>query len=1004
MLVFVFTDLEASTRLWEQYPGRMGQALAIHDEILRRSVAENDGTVVKATGDGLMATFSRMADAVAACIEAQLALAATDWETPEPLRVRMGVHVGDAERRDGDHYGTAVNRAARIMAAGHGGQILLSSIASELANASPIDGVALRDLGPHRLKDLTEPERLFQVLHPGLTADFPPLASLESRPNNLPVQVSEFFGRDAELDAVRSMLEAPGIRLVTLTGPGGTGKTRLALQVAADLLDRYPDGVFFIDLSAARVPDAVFEAILRDLDLSGTSDGSALQVLKARLKERRMLMVLDNFEQVTDAGIGVSELLQTCPGLQVMVTSREALRLRGEHVFGVPTLSLPDPAASPTVIAESEATQLFMERAQAAQPGFTITDRNAAAVAEVTVRLDGLPLAIELAAARLEVFSVTELRDRLRTRIDVLGKGARDLPDRQRTLRSTIGWSYELLDQDECRIFELMSVFSSARLDAIESVAAEAHGAIDVIDVMASLVAKNLVRITDVEGSRRFGMLQSIREYAAERLATQPEVEARVRLAHAQFVSDYASRLRPELGAGGREAALTDLSTEIGNLRTAWAYWVAAGDLEQLYLMLDGLWALTEARGWYHAAVELTTDLLSVLSTTPPSPERDVEEMSLRTSRARSLMTVRGFTVEVESEFKRALDLSSGMEQSKRRAPVLRAIAFYYMMVANIEECAALGRELLALGERQAEPSIIVEGHVVLGVSTALTGGFEEGMGHLERAIALFDPAAHMSTRLRMGTSPGVVARVATAVVLRQAGMPEQSTSRAHDALRFARESQHPFSLSYALYHTGYLELLRQRYETALRCAEELDTVAGQNGYAVWGALASILHGVAECGLGRFEEGITRAEAGAGLYQGLTTPPVFWPPLLSVRSSGFALAGRPARALELIEQALAMLGANEGMYPEFRILHGDLLAAVGADPATIEESYRNALRASRAMGARLTELQAMCRLVESTAGGTIAALRDELAALYATFTEGFEEPELIDARAILELA
>lgn len=1004
MLVFLFTDLEASTRMWEQYPGQMGPALARHDDILRRSVVENGGTVVKATGDGLMATFSRMSDAVAACAEAQLALAAADWETPEPLRVRMGVHVGDAEPRAGDHYGTAVNRAARIMAVGHGGQVLLSSIASELVIASPIDGVELRDLGPHRLKDLTEPERLFQVLHAGLRADFPPLASLGSRPNNLPVQVSEFFGRDAQLKSVRSMLATPGSRLVTLTGPGGTGKTRLALQVAADLLNGYPDGVYFVDLSAALLPDAVFEAILRDLELSGTSDGSALQVLKARLRDRRMLIVLDNFEQVTDAGIGVSELLQTCPDIQVLVTSREALRLRGEHVFPVPTLSLPDPAASPTAIAGSEAIQLFMERAQAAQAGLTLTDGNAAAIAEITVRLDGLPLAIELAAARLEVFSVTELRDRLRTRIDVLGTGARDLPDRQRTLRSTIGWSYELLDEDECRIFELMAVFSTARLNAIEAVSADAHGEIDVIDVLASLVAKSLVQITEVEGSRRFGMLQSIREYAAERLAAQPEIEARVQLAHARYVTDYASGVRPELAGTGREAALIDLSTEVGNLRAAWRYWAESGNIEQLHLILDGLWAVTEARGWYHAAVELTTDMLSVLSTSPPSPERDVEEMELRMSLARSLMAVRGFTVEVEEEFKRALTLSGRMEESARRAPVLRALAFYYMTVANMEECVTIGRELLTLGERQAEPSIIVEGHLVLGVSTAVTGRLMEGLDHLDRAIALFDPAAHPSTRLRVGTSPGVVARSASALLLRQAGLPQKSAARSNDALRLARESEHPFSLAYALYHTGYHALLRQDFETALERAQEMDVIARQNGYAVWGALASILHGVADCGLGRFEEGIARSEAGADLYQGLTTPPMFWPPLLAVRASGFALAGQPERALELIDEAIAVLGGNEARYPEFLILRGDLLATIGTEPAVVEESYRAALRGSRVMGSRLTELEALCRLVESTEGETNRALRDEMSAHQATFTEGFDEPELVNARAILELA
>ncbi|MET0830918.1 MAG: adenylate/guanylate cyclase domain-containing protein, partial [Acidimicrobiia bacterium] len=283
MTVFLFTDLEGSTRLWELHPTEMAAALARHDAVLVDAVTSNDGTVVKTTGDGMMAVFSAVADCVTACLTAQRRLAAETWATTAPLRVRMGVNAGDAEARDGDFHGTAVNRTARIMAVGHGGQVLLSWAAAAMVGESMPSGASLLDLGIHRLKDLTEPEHLFQLSHPDLAGTFPPLASLDARPNNLPMQVSEFFGREEELDSIRSMVTQPSVRLVTLTGPGGTGKTRLALQVGADLVERYRDGVYFVDLSAERQPDRAFEAIAREMALSGAGEGAALQVLKAKL-------------------------------------------------------------------------------------------------------------------------------------------------------------------------------------------------------------------------------------------------------------------------------------------------------------------------------------------------------------------------------------------------------------------------------------------------------------------------------------------------------------------------------------------------------------------------------------------------------------------------------------------------------------------------------------------------------------------------------------------------
>ncbi len=994
MFVFLFTDLEASTRLWESYPETMGQALTLHDKILRDGVVANGGSVVKTTGDGLMATFDQVSDCVAACLATQTALASTDWRVQEPLRVRMGVHVGDAEPRDGDYYGTAVNRAARIMAAGHGGQVLFSARAAQLAR----DVAELRSLGPHRLKDLQQPESLYQLVVPDLPSDFPPLDTLDATPNNLPIQVSELLGRETDLGIARSLLTTPGVRLLTLTGPGGTGKTRLALQLAADLIEMYPDGVYFVDLSAEREPDGAFETVIRELGLAGAREGSPLQVLKSKLRDGVRLVVLDNLEQVMSAGVGIIDLLQFCPDLEVLVTSREALRVRGERVFAVPTLSLPEQGATSSEIGRSAAVELFIDRARSVQPDFTLTSGNAQAIADIVAGLDGLPLAIELAAARLAVFSPTDLRDRLRTRVDILGRGARDLPDRQRTLRSTIEWSYELLEPDECQLFELMSVFSGARLEAVESVAEQAGATFDPIDILASLVTKSLVRSTDVDGKRRFSMLRSISEYAGGKLAESPEREAEVRLGHAKYFADYTARAGDNLSGAGRSEALEGLLAEIDNLRSAWTVWVKEGDLARLNRMLDGLWALTDSRGWYYAAVELASDLLSVLLQSEPSPQRDAEEMSLRVSLARSLMAAGGFTQEVEEQFKRALDLSSAEDTSTWRRPILRSLATYYLNVADMESAAAMGHALLELGKREADTTAMIEGHVVVGATT-FNNGLQEAIGHLEEAIELFDPKVHGAGRLRLGTSPGVVARLAAALLWIQVGRPDLAIERAADGLSLARELKHPFSIAYALYHFAYLQLGHNRFQESRDLAVQLAAVASDNDYPVWKALASVLHGVADCGLGAVEEGLAMAEAGTDLYQGLTTPPVFWPLLQAVRAQGFHLAGRHVDALELVDNAIEFV-QSENLYPEFHTLRGDILIALG-NAEQAEAAYGRALQGARLIGARLTELGALTRLARCSTDDEYEA---ELASLYGTFSEGFDQPELIEARTLLGIA
>ncbi len=1003
MQTFLFTDIEGSTRLWEEHGDLMAEALARHDAILNNAVSQTGGTVLKTTGDGMIAVFDRAADSVQAAILTQQGLAAETWETTGPLRVRMGVHPGETESRDGDYFGPAMNRTARIMAAGHGGQILVSEAAAAETDGNLPPGVTLRDLGIHRLKDLTLPEHLYQVLHDELPSDFPPPSTLDARPHNLPQQATEFLGRSDELAAIQVMLDSPDTRLLTIAGPGGAGKTRLGLQVAAEQVDRFRDGVFFIDLSAERESVAAYEAIARGLDLPITG-GDPLVFLEARLRDRQIMLVLDNFEQVTAAAVGLSELLQHAPALKILVTSRETLRIRAEKVFPVPPLSLPHPASPANEIAESEAVRLFTDRARSVQPGFTITDSNARTIAEICLRLDGLPLAIELAAARLNVFTPADLLDRLRERLDVLGAGGRDLPDRQRTLWGAIGWSYELLDQSEREMFETMSVFTTTSLASLEAVCG-AFGSGSVVDSLASLVDKSLVRADVTDTGQRFSMLLMIKEYAGSLLSSDPEREHQVRRAHALHFSELGDRLAERMRRADRTEALDDFLMENGNLRSAWRFWVDQGDLDQVLNLVEPLWALHEGKGWYRAATEIAGDALGLLEAAGPPPELLAQEVTLRSSLARALMAVKGYTPEVEAEFKRALDILDAAGAPADRYPVLRALATYYMGTADFPQGAEHGRQLLELGEETGDLAILIDGHYVYGVGMAFSGDLATGLPHIDTAIRLHDPGLHHSMRFRLGPNTGVTARTASALILWQCGGLDRAVARLGEALDVAREMDHPYSIAYGIYHNGYLAFLRSRFEDCMQRAAELKVISEENEYPVWATLATMLEGVSLACTGETDQGLVLTEKAIDLYQGLTAPPVFWPQVLHLRGLVHSLAGKPERGLDLIDEAIALANPDDDrlISPELRVSRGDFLRMLPEpDFESAEEAYLAAAEGSNAAGLYLIELLALNRLVSlrretgSTPDGT-----EELAVAYARFTEGFDEHDLVVARELL---
>jgi predicted ATPase/class 3 adenylate cyclase len=596
-VTFLFTDLEVSTRLWDQEPDAMRAALARHDAVLRDAVAVHGGQVVKGRGDGVHAVFATADGAIGAAIDGQVAMGAESWDVSEPLRVRIGIHSGTAELRDGDYFGSAVNRAARLEAAAHGGQIVCSQATADLVRDSLPVSVELVDLGEHALRDLARPERVFQVAHPGLEREFARLVSLDAFGGNLPVQVTSFVGRDDDVTRIVGMLDE--VSLVTLIGTGGVGKTRLAVQVAAEALPRFADGAWLCELAAADDGDTMSQVVAATLGCLQHAGLSLADSIVEYVKVRELLLVLDNCEHLLDdAGALADAMLRVCPRVTVLATSREALDVAGERVVRVRSLDAPSVLAAGEELVQSAAVELFADRCLDAGVELAWDASQWAAVGEICRRVDGIPLAIELAAARTVSMSPVDIAAHLDERFRLLTGKRRGRVERHQTLRATVEWSYQLLDSDERLIFDRLGVFAGS-LDGSAAVVVAGGDDLDswqVTDTLSSLVAKSMLSAeTGPDGTSRYAMNETLRQFARERLDQSDDADG-WRRAHAEYYASWTHDAGYGFTGPDDVLWMARLRVELDNVRAAVGWSLDRDDPEERELGLSILAALLEAR------------------------------------------------------------------------------------------------------------------------------------------------------------------------------------------------------------------------------------------------------------------------------------------------------------------------------------------------------------------------------------------------------------------------
>jgi predicted ATPase/class 3 adenylate cyclase len=772
-VTFLFTDIEGSTKLLQELGEGYRPVQDDHMRLMRDAIGAGQGTEIRTEGDSFFTVFPTATGAVRAAVKAQRAFASHRWPHGRPLRTRMGMHTGEGRLGGGDYLGIDVNRAARIAASGHGGQVLMSEATRALVATSLPEGTSLRHLGEHRLKDFDEPQAIYQLVIYGLPADFPPLKTVES-PTNLPAELTSFVGREREMEEIERLLQSS--RLVTLTGPGGSGKTRLALRVAADLLDRFPDGVFLVELASVTESHLVPSVIAAAVGTGEMGPRSVMETLQIELRHRTALLVVDNFEQVIDAAPVVGTLLAAAPRLRFLVTSRGPLKIQAEQDYPVPPLALPDQktVARPDDLFRHEASALFLERARAMDPRFTADQESARAILEICRRLDGLPLAIELAASRLRLMTPLGMLERLDRALPLLSAGPRDLPDRQRTLRGAIGWSYDLLPPATAVLFRRVCVFAGGlTVDAVRAVC-DPHGElrVDVLDGLEALLdAALLHRRPGPAETERFDTLQTVREFGWERLEGEGDV-ADVRRRHAAYFLEKAETAAPGFRGPDLETHLHRLHLEHDNFRAAlgwaleldegrvglrlvsalWRFWHLHGDLTSGRRWADQVLALPSARARSAARAHamLATGSLAYWQLDPRHATSSYEEalaifkelgdeagIAEATYDVAFGLSLQRRPAESVEAFRASRVMFQALGNHRGVADSLFGLCIASRLVGDIETARSAGEEGLRIHEDLSDMFGVYGSLYAVGRAAAVQGDPEAARGYFLRALAM---------------------------------------------------------------------------------------------------------------------------------------------------------------------------------------------------------------------------------------------------------------------------
>ena len=816
-VTFLFTDIEGSTRLLQALGDRY---LAVRDEhaaILRRAIGDGGGVEVSTEGDSFFAAFRSPVGAVKTAVTAQRALTGHRWPSGYQVRVRMGLHTGEGTLGGDNYAGIDVNRSARVAAAAWGGQVIVTGATRALVEHSLPEGTALRDLGEHRLRDLNLPLHLHDLVIAGLPADFPPPRTLGARAGNLPPQLTSFVGREDETAEAVDLLGRA--RLLTLTGAGGTGKTRLAIEVAARLEPGYPDGAFFVDLSSVSDLALVPTMVARALRVPEVPGRPVMDALFGHLRDKQLLLVLDNFEQVAAAGAVVEELLTAAPGLRVLVTSRVALALRGEQELVVPPLKLPDQERLPDLdaLGRSEAVRLFVERAAAVQPGFALTEENAPAVAAICARLDGLPLAIELAANRIKILTPAQILSRLARSLELLTAGARTLPDRQRTLRGAIAWSHDLLEPAERRLFARLSVFAGGwTLESAEAVADPAELGLGVLDGVTSLVNQSLVRRTETDGQVWFFMLETIHEFGRERLAADGDLEL-VTGRHAGYFLDLAVAAEPHLTGADQGEWLDRCEREHDNIRAALRWAVDAGQAVRAMAAAAALWRFWQQRGHLAEGRRWLEELLALPAGQGPTP-----------ARAKALAGAGGIAWWQEDIaaarvfYEEALAIERRLGDPARIADALYNQAFVAAAGGDLDGAFRLFEDSRELFRGAGDEAGVARAEWMAGIRDLVAGNWERPVARAEEAVARW---RRLGDHFHLGDG-----LVWLAVVYARAGRPADARSTMRDALALFRGADSAIGIVSVILGLSYLARWEQRYQDAVRLAGAAESLRAQVG------------------------------------------------------------------------------------------------------------------------------------------------------------------------------